>query len=64
MSESRKKSLDLESLEVTELEDADLAGVAGGTNSACPGPGPNDACSGVGPNNACSGPGGPREVMF
>lgn len=64
MSDSQKKVLDLESLEFTELEDADLADVAGGANSNCSGPGPNDNCSGVGPNEGCSGPGGPREVMF
>jgi hypothetical protein len=52
-----KKALDIDSLEVTELTDDDLEGVAGGHNNSCPGPGPNDSCAGCGPNDGCDGPG-------
>lgn len=60
---AEKKALEIDALEVTELDDEDLEGVAGGGNNGCSGSGPNDGCSGCGPNDGCSGPGSCDEEM-
>jgi hypothetical protein len=64
MADHEKKALQMENLEVTELEDADLEGVSGGDNDGCSGVGPNTSCSGSGPNKGCSGPGNPPADEF
>jgi hypothetical protein len=55
MSNDPKKPFELDSLEVTELEDADLENVSGGANTGCPeGSGTNTGCpGGVGDNTGC-----------